>query len=95
VTTLSVYMQLNLVAGACLLTILPARMAQYRANLAWLRTLDIDCPDSAGPIAAVTVKRRRLTGPLPLFQRACREASKVSEDGIIPRSHDGPRLRAA
>jgi DNA-binding transcriptional LysR family regulator len=81
VTTFSVYMQLNLVAGARLLTMLPARMARYRANLAWLRTLDIDFPDSAGPIAAVTVKRRRLTGPLPLFQRACREASKVSGDG--------------
>jgi hypothetical protein len=29
----------------------------------------------------VTVKKRRLTGPLPLFQQACRDVSVMGQEG--------------
>lgn len=73
VTTLSIYMRLNLLASGRFLTMLPERMARHRANRAWLRALSIDLPDSSGPIASITVKRRRVGGALKLFQKACRD----------------------
>jgi DNA-binding transcriptional LysR family regulator len=77
VTTVSVHMQLNLVAGGDILAILPARIVTYPANRTWLRALAIDLPDSSGPIAAVTVRGRRLAGPVPLFQQACRDIAQL------------------
>jgi DNA-binding transcriptional LysR family regulator len=74
VTTLSIYMRLNLLASGRFLTMLPERMARHRANRAWLRALSIDLPDSSGPIALITVKRRRVGGALKLFQKVCRDA---------------------
>jgi DNA-binding transcriptional LysR family regulator len=74
VTSLSINMRLNLLASGRFLTMLPARMVHQRAYRSWLRALDIDLPESTGPIAAITVKRRRVGGPLKLFQAACREA---------------------
>jgi DNA-binding transcriptional LysR family regulator len=73
VTTVSVYMQLNLVAGGQFIAMLPARMARYQANLGWLRTLQVDLSDSADPVASVTIAGRRLPGPASLLQEACRE----------------------
>lgn len=73
VTTLSIHMRLSLLAGGRFLTMLPARMIQQRANRAWLRALNIDLPDSAGPIATITVKSRSAGGALKLFQKNCRE----------------------
>jgi DNA-binding transcriptional LysR family regulator len=77
VTTQSVYAQLNLVATAKMLTILPGRMVNYHANAAWLRALEIEFDDCHDPIATVTVRGRRAAGPLPLFQQACREVAKL------------------
>jgi DNA-binding transcriptional LysR family regulator len=77
VSTKSVYANLSVVATGRALTILPARMVNYRANAAWLRALDIEFTDSHDPIAAVTVKGRRAAGPVPLFQQACREVAKL------------------
>jgi DNA-binding transcriptional LysR family regulator len=77
VTTISVYMQLNLVAGGRFLAMLPARMARYKANLGWLRTLQVDLSDSADPVAAVTIAGRRLAGPVALLQKACREVAAL------------------
>ena len=74
VTTLSIHMRLNLLAGGRFLTMLPLRMVRQRANRAWLRALSIDFPDSAGPIALITVKHRSIGGALKLFQKACRDA---------------------
>jgi len=76
VTTLSVHMRLNLLASGRFLTMLPARMVRQRANRAWLRALDIDLPESAGPIASITVKKRSIGGALKLFQQACRDADR-------------------
>ena len=77
VTTVSVYMQLNLVAGGRFLAMLPARMARYQANLAWLRTLQVDLSDSVDPVASVTIAGRRLAGPVSLLQKACREVADL------------------
>lgn len=76
VTTLSVHMRLNLLASGRFLTMLPERMVRQRANRAWLRALDIDLPESRGPIASITVKKRNAGGPLKLFQQACRDADR-------------------
>jgi DNA-binding transcriptional LysR family regulator len=77
VTTLSIHMRLNLLASGRFLTMLPARMVKLPAHKAWLRALSIDLPDSAGPLAMITVKRRSLGGALKLFQKACREAKST------------------
>jgi DNA-binding transcriptional LysR family regulator len=77
VTTISVYMQLNLVASSRFLAMLPARMARYEANLGWLRTLNVDLSDSADPVASVTIAGRRLPGPAALLQKACREVAEL------------------
>ena len=74
VTTLSIHMRLNLLASGRFLTMLPLRMVRQPAYKTWLRALSIDFPDSAGPIAAITVRKRSLGGALKLFQKACREA---------------------
>lgn len=76
VTTLSVHMRLNLLASGRFLTMLPERMVRQRANRAWLRALDIDLPESRGPIASITVKKRNVGGALKLFQQACRDADR-------------------
>lgn len=76
VTTLSVHMRLNLLASGRYLTMLPARMVRQRANHAWLRALDIDLPESSGPIASIIVKKRSIGGALKLFQQACRDADR-------------------
>ena len=73
VTTLSIHMRLNLLAGGRFLTMLPARMVRLPAHKSWLRALTIDLPDSAGPLAMITVRRRSAGGALKLFQKACRE----------------------
>jgi DNA-binding transcriptional LysR family regulator len=74
VTTLSIHMRLNLLASGRFLTMLPLHVVRQRANRAWLRALSIDLSDSAGPIAAITVRKRTVGGTLKLFQQACRNA---------------------
>ncbi len=74
VTTLSIHMRLNLLASGRFLTMLPSRMVNLPAHKAWLRALPIDLPESAGPVAMITVRKRGISGALKLFQRSCREA---------------------
>lgn len=76
VTTISVYVRLNLVATGGFITILPERMSRHRANRAWLRCLDVDLPDSTAAIAFVTVAKRQMSGAAKLFRGACREVAK-------------------
>src|SRR5262245_18252784 len=68
VTSLSIYMRLNLLATGGFLTLLPTTMLQHRLNRAWLRALDVELGDSAGSIALITVKKRRSAGAVKLFQ---------------------------
>lgn len=77
VTTLSIHMRLDLLASGSFLTILPAQMLRYPANKAWLRALDVDLHDSSQAIASVTLKRRRASGAVKLFEQASLEACKM------------------
>lgn len=55
-------------------------------NASWLRTLDITVEDSAGAIAALTLKRRWMPGPVRLFLDAVRKAAPLTPDvNLVPR----------
>jgi DNA-binding transcriptional LysR family regulator len=73
VTTLSIHMRLDLLASGGFLTILPAQMLRSPAQRAWLRALDVDLRDSLQPIAAITLKKRRLGGAVKLFEQTSTE----------------------
>jgi len=77
VVTVSVPMQLNLLASGQFLAMLPRRLVDYRANAAWLRALDVDLADSADPVALVTVEGRRMAGAVMVFSEASRAAAKA------------------
>jgi DNA-binding transcriptional LysR family regulator len=76
VTTISIYMRLNLLASSRFLTVLPLTMLRHRSNSTWLRALNVDLSDSSAPIASVTLKNRRGAGSVRLFQEACIEVCK-------------------
>jgi DNA-binding transcriptional LysR family regulator len=76
VTTLSIHMRLNLLASGRFLTMLPERMVRDRANSSWLSALDIDLPDSSGPVAWISMKKRSTSGALKLFRGMCRDVSQ-------------------
>src|SRR5215470_3308806 len=67
VTTLSMYMRLNLLATGRFLTVLPVTMIRHPANRAWLRTLAVDLGDTTGANAAITLKKRPAAGAVKLF----------------------------
>src|SRR3979411_2811408 len=76
VTTISIYMRLNLLASGDFLTVLPLTMLRHRSNRAWLRALDVDLSDSSSPIAAITLKKRHSGGAVRLFLQASVEVCK-------------------
>jgi DNA-binding transcriptional LysR family regulator len=76
VTTISIHMRLDLLASGGFLTILPAQMLNSPAQRAWLRALDVDLRDSLQPIAAITLKKRRVGGAVRLFAEASLEICK-------------------
>lgn len=73
VTSVSIAMRLSLIAGGRYLSMLPQTMLHHPTNTPWLRALDITAEDSAGAIAALTLKRRWMPGPVRLFLQAVRE----------------------
>lgn len=73
VTSVSIAMRLSLIAGGRYLSMLPRTMLHHPTNTPWLRALDITAEDSAGAIAALTLKRRWMPGPVRLFLQAVRE----------------------
>jgi DNA-binding transcriptional LysR family regulator len=77
VTTVSIYLRLNLLASGRFLTVLPMTMLEHATNRAWLRRLDLDLPESAGPIAAITLRRRRASGALALWLDAARAVGRT------------------
>jgi len=81
VSTLSIHMRLNLLASGAFLTMLPARMVGDPANAGWLRALDVEMPESAGSIAAITIRNRRAVGASSLFQQACRDVAALGRGG--------------
>jgi DNA-binding transcriptional LysR family regulator len=76
VTTISIHMRLDLLASGGFLTILPAQMLRSPAQRAWLRALDVDLRDTLQPIAAITLKKRRVGGVVKLFEQASLEICK-------------------
>jgi DNA-binding transcriptional LysR family regulator len=76
VSTISIYMQLNLLASGPFLSVLPMTLLRHRSNSTWLRALSVDLTDSAGPIALVTVRNRRSGGTVKLFQEVSRTVCK-------------------
>jgi len=76
VTTISTHMRLNLLASGDFLTLLPTTLLRHGSNRGWLRALNIDLSDSVGPVASVTVKKRRTAGAVKLFQEVSRDVCK-------------------
>lgn len=75
-TTISIYMRLNLLASGGFLTVLPTTMLQHQPNRAWLRALDVDLSDSSAPIASIALKKRQSSGAVRLFQHASLDVCK-------------------
>src|SRR6266851_3681667 len=76
VTAISIHMRVNLLASGNFISVLPTTILRNRGNSAWLRALDVDL-NEAGPIAAITLKKRRPAGALKLFQETSRRVSKI------------------
>jgi DNA-binding transcriptional LysR family regulator len=76
VTTLSIYMRLNLLATSRFMTLLPMQILRMRSSSAWLRALNVDLGDTSAPIASITLKGRRAGGAAELFQQASREVCR-------------------
>lgn len=74
VTSVSIALRLSLIADGRYISMLPRTMLHHPTNAPWLRALDITAEDSAGAIAALTLKRRWMPGPVRLFLEAAREA---------------------
>ena len=83
VTSVSIAMRLSLIAGGRYLSMLPRTMLHHPTNTPWLRALDVTAEDSAGAIAALTLKRRWMPGPVRLFLQAVRETGP-STPGVDP-----------
>ncbi len=77
VTTISIYMRLNLLASGRFVTMLPMQIVRHRSNSAWLRALNVDLGDTSAPITSVTLKGRRVGGAVKLFQQASRDVCKA------------------
>ncbi len=77
VTTTSIYMRLNLLAGSRFITLLPSQILRHRLNSDWLRAIDVDLGDTSAPIVSLTMKGRRAAGATALFQQASREVCAV------------------
>jgi DNA-binding transcriptional LysR family regulator len=77
VTTISIYMRLNLLAGGRFLTVLPMQMLRHLSNSGWLRAVNVDLGETSAPIASVTLKGRRAGGAVKLFQQASRDVCKA------------------
>lgn len=76
VTTISIHMRVDLLASGNFISVLPTYILRARGNGTWLRALDVNLGE-AGPMAAITLKKRRPAGALKLFQEASRTVCKT------------------
>jgi DNA-binding transcriptional LysR family regulator len=76
VTTISIHMRVNLLATGDFISVLPTTILRHQGNSAWLRALEVNLGE-AGPIASITLKKRRPAGALKLFQETSRRVSKT------------------
>ena len=77
VTTISIYMRLNLLASSRFITLLPTQILRHRSSSAWLRALNVNLGDTSAPIASITLKGRRAKGAVELFRNASRDVCKA------------------
>jgi DNA-binding transcriptional LysR family regulator len=77
VTTVSIYMRLTLLASGKFISVLPLTMLRHPSSCAWLRAVEVDLADTTAPTALITIKRRRPSAPLKLFQQASLEVCKA------------------
>lgn len=77
VTTVSIYMRLTLLASGKFISVLPLTMLRHPSSSAWLRAVEVDLADTTAPTALITIKRRRPSAPLKLFQQASLEVCKA------------------
>jgi len=77
VTTISIYMRLNLLASSRFITLLPMQILRHRSSSAWIRSLNVDLGNTSAPIALITLKGRRGGGAVRLFQQASRDVCKA------------------
>ncbi|CAH0287318.1 LysR family transcriptional regulator [Roseomonas sp. CECT 9278] len=75
VVTVSIAMRLALIAGGPWLSILPRNMLHHPTSTGFLRALDITVEDPAGAIAALTLRRRYMPGPVRAFLDVLRESA--------------------
>ncbi len=83
VTSVSIAMRLSLIAGGRYLSMLPRTMLHHPTNAPWLRALDVTVEDSEGAIAALTLKRRWMPGPVGLFLEAVKAVGPATP-GVDP-----------
>lgn len=83
VTSVSIAMRLSLIAGGRYLSMLPRTMLHQPTNAPWLRALDVTVEDSEGAIAALTLKRRWMPGPVGLFLEAVKAVGPATP-GVDP-----------
>jgi DNA-binding transcriptional LysR family regulator len=76
VTSISIFMRLTMLASGRFLTILPIEMLRHPTEKAWLRQVAVDLRDSARPVASITLKKRRVSGAVRLFQQTSRESAR-------------------
>lgn len=83
VVSVSIVMRLALIAGGPWLSILPRNMLHHPTSAGFLRALDITVEDPAGAIAALTLRRRYMPGPVRAFLDVLRESAPRME-GVAP-----------
>jgi len=83
VVTVSIVMRLSLIAGGPWLSILPRNLLHHPTSTGFLRALDITVEDPAGAIAALTLRRRYMPGPVRAFLEVLR-ASAPRMPGVSP-----------
>jgi molybdate transport repressor ModE-like protein len=76
VTTVSVQMRVSLLESGRFLGVYSTAMLHSPANKDKLRALNVDIKEVAGPMAAITQKKRQFTGPMKLFAAELAAAAK-------------------
>ena len=77
VTTVSIYMRLTLLASGKFISVLPLALLRHPSSSGWLRAVDVDLADTKAPTALITLKKRRPSGPLKLFQRVSHDVCRA------------------
>jgi DNA-binding transcriptional LysR family regulator len=76
ISTISIHMRVDLLASGDFISVLPTYILRRQGNSAWLRALDVSL-NEAGPIAAITLKKRRPAAALKHFLAMSRRVSKT------------------